>query len=57
MFTKPSQLLAAIGWASVFAEAWALLTRNIPADALSWGMWVFFLIIAVLASVISMSKN
>ncbi len=56
MFTKPSQLLAAIGWASVFVEAWALLTRNIPADALSWSMWVFFLVVAFLSSVISSMK-
>lgn len=56
MIKKPSQLLSAMAWCSVFCEAWLLLTRNIPSDFLSWGLWLFFLLVAVLASLASVEK-
>lgn len=57
MLNQPSQVLAAVAWASVFVEAWLLLTRHVPADGLAWGFWVFFLVIAVLASLISAGRR
>jgi hypothetical protein len=56
MITKPSQLLSALAWISVFCEAWLLLTRHIPSDFLSWGLWLFFLVIALMASLASIDK-
>jgi hypothetical protein len=46
----PSLALAASAWASIILEAWLLLVRAVPADALSWGLWGVFWFIAVAAS-------
>lgn len=54
---KPSFLLSALAWASVFCEAWLLLTRNIPSDFLAWGLWIFFLLIALFSSVFASAKR
>lgn len=56
MITKLSQLLGALAWGSVFCEAWLLLTRHIPSDFLSWGLWLFFLVIALISSLASVEK-
>lgn len=57
MLTKPSHLAAAVGWASVLMASWLLFTRKIPSDLLSWILWVFFLIFAVLATSITFVKD
>lgn len=49
----PSKVLAFAAWASVIIEAWQLLTRMIPSDFLTWGFFVFFLLLAIVASAIS----
>lgn len=54
---KPSHLLAALGWISVFFEAWLLIMRRIESDALSWGFFVFFFIIAFFASVMASARE
>jgi len=50
---KPSQLLAILGWVSVFVEGWLLVLRQVPSDALSWGFFTFFFLVAIGASAIA----
>lgn len=55
--TKLSELLALLGWVSVFTESWLLVTRQIPPDGLSWGFLGFFFITAVFASAIAAPRK
>jgi hypothetical protein len=52
-----SQLLAAIGWISVFVEGWLIVLRLIPADFLTWMFFVIFFIVAVFASAVAGGKR
>jgi len=52
----PSKVLAALMWASVIIEAWLLIIRRVPSDLVSWGFFVFFLLVAVVAPITSPSK-
>lgn len=54
---KPSHLLAALGWISVFFEAWLLIMRRIESDALSWCFFVFFFFVAFFASVMASARE
>lgn len=56
MIKNTSQLLSALAWCSVFCESWMLLTRRIPSDLLAWGLWLFFLAVAILSAIASIEK-
>lgn len=46
-----AQLLAVVSWSSVFTEAWLLILRLIEPDAISWGFFILFFIVAFVASI------
>jgi len=52
-----SQLCSILGWVSVFGMGWMFVLRLIPQDALSWGFFVFFFLVAIFASVSAMEKK
>jgi hypothetical protein len=54
---KQAHLLAAIAWISVFFEAWLLILRRIESDWLSWIFFVFFFVVAVLASAMASARR
>lgn len=49
-----AELLALIGWMSVFIEAWLLLTERIPNTNTTWFFWGFFLVVALIATIKSL---
>lgn len=53
---KPSHLLAALAWISVFMEAWLILKGQIGFDLLSGFFFLFFLAVAFVASIAASEK-
>lgn len=53
---KPSHLLAAVAWAFTFMVGANIVMRKIPADLLSWGMFLLFFLVAVMASAVAQGK-
>ncbi len=54
---KPSQVLASAGWLYVFVAGSLLILRTIPADGLSWRLFIFFFVLAVWSSAIAQGKT
>lgn len=52
-----SYLLAALSWMSVTSLAWLLIFRIVPADLLSGSAFLFFFLLAVIASSMWQSSN
>lgn len=57
MKPKLSELVAVMGWLSTFVSGWILFLRAVPADNLSATFFCFFLVVAILASAISMERK
>ena len=50
MVNRISDLFALLGWLSVLVLAWLLVMRRVPSDGLTWGIFIFFFLFAVVAS-------
>lgn len=51
-----SQIIAGLAWVSIILQLWLFLLRRIDSDLLSWIIFIFFLLIAVVASSITRQK-
>jgi hypothetical protein len=49
--------LAALFWLSVIAMGLSLFFRAVPSDGISWGLFSFFFIMAVMTSAIASPKR
>lgn len=50
---KPSVLLSGAAWICVFGTGMLVVARKIPSDFLTWGMFVFFFLVALMATAVS----
>ena len=56
-WNKPSVVLAFATWGSLLALSWLLVLDRVPFDGVSAGGWIFFLLVAVVASAMTSSKR
>lgn len=54
---KPSHILAAVAWAFTFMVGTNIVMRKIPADLFSWGMFLLFFLVAVMASGVAQGRT
>lgn len=54
---KLSELVAVFAWFSTFLSSFLIFFRRIPNDGLSWGFFAFYLIVAILASAMTMERK
>lgn len=54
---SPVHALAVLAWVSVFVLSWLLILRILPSDGLSWSFFVFFLLIALMASALASPRK
>lgn len=47
-----TQLLATLSWISTFALAWMMLMRSVKLDGTTWFFFIFFVVIAIFATLI-----
>jgi len=52
-----SQLLAVVGWISVFVLGWLIVLRLAPSDALTWAFFVIFFVVALMASAVAHGRK
>jgi len=57
MFTKPSQVLAAISWIGFFALSWLMISKPVTRDWFSGTFLAIYFVIAVCASALSYDKK
>lgn len=48
-----SRAVAVMAWASVFALSWLVIGERVPATALTSGLWGFFVLVALVAGIVS----
>lgn len=52
-----NKINATISWISIFCLAWGLILNKIPSNPTTWGFFVFFLVVALIAGVYIREDN
>lgn len=57
MWNRPGVVLSAAAWVSVFSLGWAMAWGLIPAHGFAFGFWCFCVVVAIIASAVTIDRG